>query len=88
MDKDETQLFLHQTSSKIFGSRHAVSLQSNAVCQASLAVLFLPVRFALRVSGILSPVKSNQALYHFLDYSSTNPVKRGKQNKYREKKKK
>lgn len=88
MDKAETQLFLHQTSYKIFGSRHAVSLQPNAVCQASLAVLLLPVRFALGVSGVSSPVKSNQALYHFPDYSSSNPVKRGKQNKHREKKKK
>lgn len=88
MDKDETQLFLHQTSYNIFGSRHAVSLQSNAVCQASLAVLLLPIRFALWVSGVSCSVKSNQALYRFPDYSSTNPVKSGKQNKHGEKKKK
>lgn len=57
MDKNETQLFIHQTSYKIFGSRLVASLQSNAFCKTSLAVLLFSSQVCSRGARGLEPCK-------------------------------
>lgn len=57
MDKNETQLFIHQTSYKIFGSWHVASLQSNVVCKTRLAVLLFSSQVCSRGVRGLEPYK-------------------------------